>query len=187
MNWKKIENNELICDYFVSDTGQVKKGEYTFHRVSPLFGRYECVSKEKLMTLNLTSHRNPRFYVGLGTKSGKQSNFYVHRLVAQAFIDNPENKPEVNHIDGDPTNNKVENLEWVTKSENEIHAYATGLKIGQKGSTNPKSKLTEDDVIKIKTRLNNGESPTDISNDFPVDRMAIYKIKNGSRWSHIKI
>jgi hypothetical protein len=84
-------------------------------------------------------------------------------------------------------NNKVNNLEWVTKSENEIHAYSTGLKISQKGSTNPTSKLTEDDVVKIKTRLNNGESPTDISNDFPVNKMAIYKIKNGLRWSHIKI
>lgn len=51
----------------------------------------------------------------------------VHRIVAKYFCDNPENKPEVNHIDGNKSNNKASNLEWVTRSENELHAYRTGL------------------------------------------------------------
>lgn len=58
----------------------------------------------------------------------------LHRLVAQTFIPNPENKPQVNHIDGNKANNNVGNLEWVTNSENQSHATRTGLKITKTGA-----------------------------------------------------
>jgi len=61
-------------------------------------------------------------------KSGNRYPKRIARLVAQAFIPNPENKPEINHKDGIKVNNDVSNLEWVTSSENQLHAYATGLK-----------------------------------------------------------
>lgn len=60
--------------------------------------------------------------------NGKRKSFKVHRLVASAFIDNPEHKPHVNHIDGNPLNNHVSNLEWCTQQENVAHALNTGLK-----------------------------------------------------------
>lgn len=61
--------------------------------------------------------------------NGKESYKTVHRLVATAFIPNRDNLPQVNHINGDKTDNRIENLEWVTAGDNQRHAYATGLKV----------------------------------------------------------
>lgn len=71
--------------------------------------------------------RSGKYRVVSRTNNGKQEQFYVHRMVAEAFLPNPEGKETVNHIDGDPSNNCVSNLEWATTSENIKHAYMTGL------------------------------------------------------------
>lgn len=63
-------------------------------------------------------------------KDGKKHYLWVHRLLAQAFIPNPDNKPQVNHINGDRSDCRIENLEWVTASENRKHAYDCGLQSG---------------------------------------------------------
>lgn len=73
------------------------------------------------LTITLHNVSNTR-----GNK-GYRKQYKIHRLVARYFIDNPENKPYVNHKDGNKHNNHVDNLEWVTESENTIHAYKTGL------------------------------------------------------------
>lgn len=74
------------------------------------------------------------------SNSGKTITRNVHRLIAEAFIPNPENKPCINHKDGDKTNNAVNNLEWCTYSENSKHAYNIGLKIGK---SNMKGRFNE--------------------------------------------
>lgn len=99
--------------------------------------------------------------VGLYIGNYKTKTIKVHRLVAETFIDNPLNKKDVNHIDGDKSNNNVENLEWCTRSENIKHAFNNGLKIitekqknrfiemtkSQIGSKNPAARK----IINIKT------------------------------------
>lgn len=83
-------------------------------------------------------------------KNGKQKNYLVHRLVALTFIPNPDNKSEVNHIDGNKKNNKIENLEWVTSSENQIHSFTNNLQKVSKGEAHWNSKLTKEDVLYIR-------------------------------------
>jgi hypothetical protein len=73
---------------------------------------------------------------------------FTHRLVAKAFIPNPENKPTINHIDGDKLNNRVGNLEWATHAENTAHAYSTGVR--PSGGDNPLSKLTSVEAALIR-------------------------------------
>jgi hypothetical protein len=77
----------------------------------------------------IKSYVTPKGYLRTQlSNDGNQRNFMVHRLVAQAFLDNPKNKPEVNHKDSDRKNNHIDNLEWVTSSENLLHGYEEGLK-----------------------------------------------------------
>ena len=102
--WEDIADYEGL--YQVSSLGRVKS-----------LGNYKS-SKEKI--LKLRSDRKGYLRVDL-CKEGKRKTYTVHRLVAQAFIPNLENKLEVNHKDEDKTNNKVENLEWVTRKENINH------------------------------------------------------------------
>ena len=88
-------------------------------------------------------------YVHLCNGKGKTKLFRVHRLVAETFIPNPNNLPEVNHKDGDKLNNNVKNLEWCTNLENMRHSVETGLR-NIKGENNPSAKLTVKDVINIR-------------------------------------
>jgi len=83
-------------------------------------------------------------------KDSKNARFNLHRLLAEHFIDNPLNLPQVNHIDGNKFNNDLSNLEWCTASQNQLHAIRLGLKLPAKGSKNGNSKLKEQDVFEIR-------------------------------------
>lgn len=95
------------------------------------YPRYEISSLGNIRNnkQNIKSYVTPKGYLRVQlSHEGQQKNFMVHRLVAESFIPNPDNKPEVNHKDSDRKNNHVDNLEWVTSSENVLHGYEDGLR-----------------------------------------------------------
>ena len=108
-------------------------------------------------------------------------DYKVHRLVAETFIPNPENKEQVNHINGKTDDNRVENLEWVSPSENISHAYKNGLmtNIGEK---NKNSKITEAQALEIK---NSSEPNNILGKRYGLSPNYIYRIKGGYTWKHL--
>jgi len=104
----------------------------------------------------LKQYRNKKGYLVCATKIGGRLGvsvcFKLHRLVADAFIENEYDKPVVNHKDGDKTNNKVENLEWVSHRENTNHAYSNGLINVLKGCKKVNSKFSEDEIRFIRSK-----------------------------------
>ena len=96
-------------------------------------------------------------YVAATDDFGKSKTVMVHRMVAAAFIENPESKPQVNHIDGNKKNNKPSNLEWATRSENIKHSYSIGLST-QKLQRNNFSKVTPESMKEIARMYVNGEA-----------------------------
>ena len=115
-DWKDIKGYEGI--YQVSNRGCVR----SLDRI--VVDSKGVVFKRKGKELRLSVSNG---YPSITLSNKVKKRFCIHRLVAQAFIENPLNKDEVNHIDGNKLNNNLSNLEWSTKSENTIHAYATGL------------------------------------------------------------
>lgn len=110
---------------------------------------------------------------------GKRHEKLVHRLVAEAFINNTEKKPQINHKDGNKMNNQVKNLEWVTPSENGRHAYHTGLLTISYGEKNGRAKLTDDIVKSI---FISKENTKDLATEYGVSGSTINKIRSGEIW-----
>ena len=168
--WMKAKGYE---DYLlVSSEGRVRsvarRVEYSNGTIINL--------KSKLK--KLTAISSGYLKVGANDKSKRlNKGLYVHRLVAETFIPNPENKPQVNHKDGDKTNNKISNLEWATHTENMNHAFDTGLK-----NNLHKRKLTEKDVLFIRKSKLKG---VELSKMFNVSDATISLIKNNINWKHI--
>lgn len=117
--------------------------------------------------------------------NGTHYKFLVHRLIAETFIPNPDNLPCVNHKDGNKLNNNVNNLEWVTYSENNIHAYRMGLK-SAKGIKNGRHKLTEKDVEAIRAQYVKGKHSENnsygLAKKYGVSPKTIQQIVNGVTW-----
>ena len=161
--WKQVHNYENR--YAVSNYGRVKSLKKP-HR------SYEKILKPMLQCGYHT--------VDLGD-GVKIKRFLVHRLVCTAFWENKENKPQVNHKDGNKLNNNADNLEWNTRSENQLHAFEKGLRTA-KGDKNNSSKLNEEQVLKI---FNDKRIYKLISLEYNISVPTISDIKRGYSWTHI--
>ena len=119
------------------------------------------------------------------TKDRQSKTRYVHRLVAQAYLENLDNLPQVNHKDGDKNNNHYTNLEWCTSLHNNLHAIENGLREGQKGETNSQAKITEPQGIAIINLILEGLSNIEIADMFNLHDRYISLIRGKKRWTYL--
>lgn len=122
--------------------------------------------------------------VTLGNKRIKRKVVRVHRLVGKYFVDNPLDRLEIIHKDGNKQNNHFSNLEWCTRSENVQHAYDMNLRISSKGSQNGRSILTEPDIPYIFDLYAKGWSKYKIAKKFGVGWTTINHVLNKDTWNN---
>lgn len=160
-NWKTVPHCEK---YEVSSAGQVR------------------VRKTGRVLKPDSCSGYPRVNLVTGRTSRKR--YFIHKLVAEQFIPNPDGKIQVNHINGKKGDCRVENLEWCTPSENMKHAYHTGLKKRPKGSRHPNAKLDERKVREIRRRHAAGERQVNLAREFGVCYDSIWLIVHNRTWKH---
>ena len=156
----------------------------------PGFPWYSVSTKGRVRNDNSKRNLSPWIdgpgYLRVSLYGNSRKKFkYVHRLVLIAFVSEPPPNTECNHKDGIKSNCFLNNLEWVTKQENQRHAYAIGLNYGYKGAENPNSKLTDEKVYEIRLRRNNGENLKDIADDYSVTAPLVSAICSSKLWKHI--
>lgn len=174
--WKIIPNSV----HKISNLGRLKSISYKkFHNINKTYFQ----TKEKLLKpSNNNSKKYRRFCIHYLNNTKCYES--IHRLVAQAFIPNPENKPQVNHKDGNKENNVWTNLEWVTNQENNEHKFQI-LKIFPKiPKKNRSRKLTEEQVKEIPNLLKT-MNQKEIAKYFNVGHTTIIEITRGRSWRHL--
>lgn len=173
------ETNEIIPEVWKDIEGY--NGMYEVSN----YGRVKSNYSDRILKQAID---NRGYYRCSLSKNDTLTTYKVHRLVAEYFVENPENKPEVNHKNGNKLDNRAVYIEWCTKSENMIHAVENRLvkTPDNTGDNHGMSKLTEEDVLRI--RDINPSSFNDkkkLANDFGVSFTTIYDILNRRSWRHL--
>jgi hypothetical protein len=161
-----VSNRGRVRSYYRMGRGQVEETPQRVLRPGEMSGGYPLVSLHD------------------GAGAGAGASHLVHRLVMLAFVGPCPEGMECNHLDGDKTNNRIENLEYVTKSENAIHAYANGL--APKGEDHGRSKLTESNVKEIRKLYATGKYlQRELGARFGIAQTQVSSIVRREQWAHI--
>ena len=152
------------------------------------YGRVYNINTGKLMKIFVVP--NGYYAITLTLENGKQKRFYIHRLVASVFIENPNNKQQVNHINGIKSCNYKENLEWCTSRENVNHAINTRLRDSLYGTRHHKNKYNVELIEKICYLIGENKKPGEIITILNLDnpkkmRRLIKHIKSKEQWIEI--
>ena len=181
--WKDIIGYETF--YQVSNFGNVRSLDRIVNKPNGVsYMRKGKICKQSKSNLG---------YMTVGfTVNNVKVNKYVHRLVAETFITNWFNHPQVNHVDCDKTNNRMYNLEWCTNSENHIHATKNGLnklhlhRVAYSGEKSGRSLLTKEQVLEIKQKyIPYKYSAKKLSKEYDVSESCITHILNNTSWKEI--
>jgi len=174
--WKSISGYEGY--YEVSNLGRVRSIE----RLVP-HARYGTTKQQSKILRPAID--DGYFKVAL-SKDRTLRSMRVHRLVAAAFVDNPNDYTEVNHKDGDKLNNQVSNLEWCTRSQNVKHAFDNNLLQAMRGVKNGNSKLSESDVLAIRSEYKYGKiTLISLANKFGCSKRNVLDIVHKRIWKHL--
>jgi hypothetical protein len=177
--WKPVVGYE--CFYEVSDKGKVRS-VYRTVSVTNQNGTFLKSYPSKLLKSYITSRGYELVKL---CKDGIVKSYSVHRLVALSFLGKSE-LPEVNHKDGNKLNNTLGNLEWVSSSDNQKHAFINGLQESNKGEDNGQAKLTETEVVFIHYWRSVGFYAKELSAVFGTSKNHIQDILGFRRWVYLK-
>lgn len=165
--WKNVVGYEGI--YEISNTGILKR-----------------VISNRCLKERILKHNKPKGYHQVTLcKNSIHERAQVHRLVAIAFIPNPENKPFVNHLDSDKDNNSASNLEWCTQKENVRHSLTDGLRTGIRGEKNYNAKLKSEEALSIRFLSKDlGFNQALIANEYGISKQLVSSIATNKAWVH---
>lgn len=143
-----------------------------------------CIKKERILKPRVDQDGYLRIRLTVGRRHRK--HIFVHRLVMLTFVGECPPNYQVNHKNGIKSDNRLENLEYCTDSQNKRHAFDTGLRFNKVGAESHASKLTDGKVQEIKRLLAEGVEGATIAAMFGMSRAQISRIKTGKMWGHVK-
>lgn len=160
---------------------QYQQTDYYVNEQGEIFSNKSGELKKMATTINNKGYQCVNLYI-----DGKKFTKKLHRMILETFRPNDDDSLQTNHIDGNKLNNNIQNLEWVTGSENMKHAFENNLKEPQKGEKNGMAKLTEFEVLNLRSMYKTGDfTQRYLADIFLMSVSQVSRIVNNKKWKHI--